>query len=729
MRRVWATLAALPALWATLWAVEPPRIEKVFPLGGQRGTDVEVELSGSGLINIDSAAFDSNDLTWKKTIAAGPDKVTGVISIGSAAAPGPHILQLRGQDGNSNSVLFNAGQFPARRESEPNDSREQAQVLSGFPLEVYGELANRSETDFYAFDAGAGERLAFDLRSLEHGSNLECKMRLVDSGGKPLLFSDDRGDFDETPYLEYRFTTSGRYYVQVDQYHGPRAADPKNNTYILRISSLPKISFSSNLGGQTGATLRARLTGQDLQRIDRVFLTKARLAEHFRFTYPNTISLDLRPDPATGERVERLSGRVTGSSPDHADVEFAIPSGASTGLWRLWGGAPEGLIEGGFLEISREREVSELEVSKHDAGSGAPRQEPLVIRGALAQPKERDRFTFPVQAGKTMHFHVQSAQLGSPALDSVLELHDAKGKLLAANDDVVTGAASFGNPDSSLFYTPKEDGPIQLTIRDRLGRGGASYAYRLHAAYQRPLFQLWTLPDNVIVERSGSVEFKVRMAREEGFDKEEVEVWVEGLPAGVTAQPAKFRADQAWELGGDGLQMITPELALSIQASASLPVGTYAFQVKGAAGNEKDDPQRRVVSAQSNLLIGPLTNLFNFVRRPLPGITLTVVEPLAAKLTPKVSTLALTIGEEQAMEIALSSLPESIPIELKGLPEGVSARLATRDATRAVFRLTPTAAVPAPFRLTPAANLGTRWAAGNAVQVTVLRKNLVAGSR
>ena len=720
MRCAWATLAVLPAMWAA----EPPRVERVFPLGGQRGTEVEVEFDGAGLININSAAFDCADLTWKKTTAVSPDKVTGIIVIAPGAAPGPHMLQLRGLDGNSNSVLFNAGQFPARKETEPNDSRLQAQALSGFPVEVYGELKTRSETDFYALDIRAGQWLAFDLRSLEHGSNLEAKMRLAGPDGKPLLFSDDRSDFDETPYLEYRFANSGRYYLQVDQYHGPRAADPKNNTYILRISSLPRISYSSNPGGQTGATLRARLTGQELQRLDRVFLTKARLAEHFRFTYPHTISLDVRPDPGTGEDVERISGRVTGSSPDHADVEFAIPSGASPGMWRLWGGTSGGLTEGGFFEISGESELSE-----HEAGSLALPQGSSVIRGALLQPKERDRFSFAVQAGQPLHFHVQAAQLGAPSLDSVLELHDAQGKLLAANDDVVTGAASFGNPDSSLFHTPGENGVVQLTIRDRLGRGGPSYAYRLHAERRKPLFQLWTLPDNLIVERGGSTELRVRMAREEGFDREPADIWVEGLPAGVTVKPAQFRADQAWELGGDGLQMTTPELALPITTSDSLPAGTYTLQVFGAAAGEKGDPHRRVVRAQSNLLAGPLTNLFNFIRRPLPAITLTVVEPLAAKLTAKVSTLTLTPGEEQAFELSLSSLSESIPIELKGLPDSVNVRLASRDANRAVFGLTPTAAAPASFRLTPAANLGARWAAGSAVQVTVARKNLMAGSR
>ena len=47
------------------------------------------------------------------------------------------------------------------------------------------------------------------------------------------------------------------------------------------------------------------------------------------------------------------------------------------------------------------------------------------------------------------------------------------GKKVAESDDVVAGQGTvIGNPDSSLFYTPQEDGPLFLTVFDRLNRGG-----------------------------------------------------------------------------------------------------------------------------------------------------------------------------------------------------------------------------------------------------------------
>ena len=66
---------------------------------------------------------------------------------------------------------------------------------------------------------------------------------------------------------------------------------------------------------------------------------------------------------------------------------------------------------------------------------------------------------------------VYARRLGSP-LDSVLEVFDAKGQSLAANDDAV-GA------DSALKFTPAETTNYFVRIRDTLGQGGRDYAYRI----------------------------------------------------------------------------------------------------------------------------------------------------------------------------------------------------------------------------------------------------------
>ncbi len=659
-----------PVWWLLLLALSAyaqPKIDRVFPLGGQRGAETDLEITGANLINVRTVEFDTGDITWKRTIDANPGKVTGTVGIAPTAALGPHMMRIVGPDGLSNSMLFNVGRFPAVREKEPNDSVAKAQAITTVPAEVYGELATREESDFYAINVQANQRLVFDLRAIEYGSQLESKLHLLDSAERRIATMDDRSDYDDGPCIEHRFATAGRYYIHVDQFRGPRAADPKNNTYILRVSDLPNIHHLSRMGGQRGSTVRTTISGSGLLQVDKVRLTKARLAEYFRLTYPKTMPVDVRPDEAY-----TIEGRVIDKSPDHAEIEFSIPSDARVGIYRLWAGT-----DGPAFEV--------------DDGTA--------IDAVLRQPRARNRHEIQAKAGIPLHVYTHAAQLGGPSLDSVLHLEDPSGKVVASNDDIVSGAAALGNPDSSLFYMPPADGAYTAVVRDRLNRGGTAYAYRLHVKHERPAFQLWTLPESLTVERGGKASIRVQMARDEGFDKEEVAVWVEG----VASARAKFRADQAWELGGDGLQMTTPEVQLEIAVPADLPAGRYPIRIFGepnrsGAGNGR-------VAAHAVLARGPLTNLFNFTRRPLASLDLEVIEPPPARLKAELtapSTVAVTV--EGAVVAA---------VEWFDLPANSAPRLTRTEGNRLVYEFSGKGT----SRATPAANIAGRWSVGNTVEV------------
>ena len=85
-------------------------------------------------------------------------------------------------------------------------------------------------------------------------------MTLMDAHGNRVAFSDDRNDFDETPFLEHLFAADGTYYIKLDQYRGPRGFNfGKNCAYILRISALPSINYAFPFGARVGQTARLRL--------------------------------------------------------------------------------------------------------------------------------------------------------------------------------------------------------------------------------------------------------------------------------------------------------------------------------------------------------------------------------------------------------------------------------------------------------------------------------------
>jgi hypothetical protein len=586
---------------------EAPNLIRLHPLGGKAGTMVEVEILGSRLDGATGVEFDCADLVWKHTIHREAGRLSGVVSVAPGAALGGHMLHVLTNNGPTTSLLFNVGQFPAMLESDHR-------TVPSLPVEIYGRLEGAADSDQYWFAAKAGERWLFDLMAMEHGSAVEARMILLNSHGDRIAFNDDRDHYDENPLIEHTFVEDGVYAVKVDQYRGPRGFTfGKNNAYVLRISALPRVLSVAPLGARHGSQVRFLIDGSALERVERVYLTELRRGEYARMTYPYTMPIRFRADPLHGTGVARIDGRVVVKANGRLEAAFAIPADAATGLWRLWLAGPDGVAEGPNLEIGDMPEYSGASAAKE-----APGGLPYVINGLL-RPRERDVYPIKAKAGEPLHISTLSAQLGEPYLDTVLTLRDAAGNKLAENDDVVAGwGGLLGNPDSSLFYTPKQDGRLLVEVRDRLNRGGEAFPYRMKVDRETPGFQLFTTPENFTVKRGGTATVKVHLAREAGFTGE-VAVWFEGLPPEVTPVPAKFRADQLFEPNADGADMIIPEISFRVEAPAD--TRTYAIRIFGKAAN---GPK---VEAHTATMIGPIySGDWNFYRRPVPAITLTVVE-------------------------------------------------------------------------------------------------------
>jgi hypothetical protein len=125
--------------------------------------------------------------------------------------------------------------------------------------------------------------------------------------------------------------------------------------------------------------------------------------------------------------------------------------------------------------------------------------------------------------------------------------------------------------------------------------------------------------------------------------------------------------------------MIIPELAFQIHVPETLPAGDYPLRIAGVVTAEEGSPERKVVQAQATLLIGPLLDLWNFIRRPLPQVSMTVCEPLPGRLEPASGTLSVKRKESTTLLVKASGLSEKASIQLVNLPSGVSYQLTGRQ--------------------------------------------------
>ena len=424
--------------------------------------------------------------------------------------------------------------------------------------------------------------------------------------------------------------------------------------------------------------------------------------------------IHFRADPPNADEVPRIDGRIVRTDPETVEAVFDIPDEAGTGLWRIWASGTGGIADGPMFELARLQEFSESDAPQADWRDGG-----YAINGALDAPGEKDIYAIHVVAGRPLRFWTLATQLGVPHLDSVLTLRDSSGKKLAESDDVVAGQGSLlGNPDSSLYHTPKDNGVLYLVIKDRTERGGPSYQYRLKVRSERPGFQLFTTPENFSVPRGGEAEIKVHLIREEGFEGE-VSFWFDGMPPGVEAPRGKFRADQLFEPNADGADMIIPEFSFRIPAPASLPAGTYPIRVVGTPTAEESSPDRRIVEARTTLMQGPLLDLWNFVRRPLPRIEMTVVDPSEVRLSSADRALALSRGGHAALALTAENLPEDADLRVTGLPQGVSFKSSRQGDQITVMLDAAHEAELGSFDISAEARLADRWAPTGLISLSV----------
>lgn len=153
-----------------LRAGDVPYATAMFPLGGRRGTRVELMLSGGSLAEPLVHAFDlPADAAWVRRRFNLPH--------GGAWLAAP--------------AWFAAGDLPELAAIEPNNLPGEAQRIEP-PIVVNGRLERPGDRDTFVFRATAGSRLLLRLTAQQLGSPLDGVLTLFDPQGNELAVIDDR---------------------------------------------------------------------------------------------------------------------------------------------------------------------------------------------------------------------------------------------------------------------------------------------------------------------------------------------------------------------------------------------------------------------------------------------------------------------------------------------------------------------------------------------------------
>ncbi|MCI0537363.1 MAG: PPC domain-containing protein [Verrucomicrobiales bacterium] len=192
-----------------------PHASYAFPFGGQRGKNVEVEITGYNLGG-----------TTKIALKLEPDAPLGRQEIRAQTALGV-----------SNPFPFEIGELPEVMEKEPNSAIDQADEIK-VPMTVNGRIQAEKDYDAFKFRAEKDQQYTFEVFANRFGSPLDALLSLTDASGNVIKRNDDSSGADAK--FDHRFEESGDYVVLIEDLLGRGAP---NFGYRLTIRQ-PQPDFS-----------------------------------------------------------------------------------------------------------------------------------------------------------------------------------------------------------------------------------------------------------------------------------------------------------------------------------------------------------------------------------------------------------------------------------------------------------------------------------------------------
>ena len=527
VRSIAAATVMLVAL-AVEATAQTPAINTFFPIGGQAGKTVEVEIRGasldgatamlvhgtglSGSVGVGGGKADdagkqvwqsrcaschelrspaNRSLTtaqWSSTIdrmikvrqapinPAEAEKITAYI-LGQARS-GRLTAQIKIADDCMPGVyelrvvtqkgISTAGLFEVGRLPEivaVNNTRQTAQAIK-LPCIANGCLAANSERHYFRFNATKGKRLVFNLKGFRYKeeSVLFFNPNLRLYDSEGKELTENHGYFDLDPLIDWTCPTDGAYTMEVRDLLG--RGNP-GSVYRLTMGEVPYDSVLYPPAAQTGGSVSLNLVGKNTESVE----TK------FTLTMPTVPGLQQIQSPF-------------GSLPFY---------------------------------------VSEFPVISDQAKPTPVAKLPASFSGRIAQPGETT--TFPITGDGPCEFELFSGRLGSPG--------SIAAALLASDGRAIGRMAGDGRMNAKLDAGKA----YSLKVEEVSGKGGREYTYAIEARPAHPHLEVAARPGNISLRPGIATAVEIVVTRRDSIVGD-ISIRAENLPAGVTALPASLPPDR-----------------------------------------------------------------------------------------------------------------------------------------------------------------------------------------
>lgn len=225
-----------------------PKLTSMHPFTGQRGASFTVTIRGTALAG--ATAVYSPKL--KARMEEGAKADTAVVKIEAPDAPGRYEIRLVTPGGVSNALPVHIVDRAVTPEPDGLHETPETAVSAAAPVIYTGRISKRGESDYYAFDAKAGETMTFEVISglpstgapggnargfdpsisiYEPGGSWFDSKRLnrIATNDEPLWMLGQPTD----AYMTQTFAKAGRYYLRIEAFSGQGGPDYSYQLKIL----------------------------------------------------------------------------------------------------------------------------------------------------------------------------------------------------------------------------------------------------------------------------------------------------------------------------------------------------------------------------------------------------------------------------------------------------------------------------------------------------------------
>ena len=587
-----------------------PMTSHVLPVAVQRGKTTTVTVYGTqNFAGTYKALFEGTGITAeviapKGKQAATARLVTLKLTVAANAKSGPREFRTVSTLGVSSVGQLVVSEHPVVVEKAKNDTRETATPIT-VPCTVAGQIEVAEDVDHFRFTAKAGQKITFEIlcariqdKIHDLQKHADPILTLFDAKGRELAANDDFYFAD--PMLAYTFEKAGDYIIQVrdSKYDG----DPRW-VYALLVTDQPYASHVYPSAVQAGKSVTVEPIG-----------SASSVKPRMEITAPTTLGMH----------------------------ELVLDTGAGT-----TNPVP--------VFVSPLPQINEQE--PNDTPATATRVNvPCGINGRIDKPRDVDHFVFAGKKGQAIRFEVKARRFGTlfrSSLDSMVEILNAKGAVVAQNDDA-------NGKDSALTFTVPADGDYTLRIRDLNSKGGPTFVYHIEADFAKPDFVVRCDGDKAMIGPGSRAAWYVQVTRVNGFIGP-VAIEVKGLPAGVTVNPLTVVAGET-----QGLLVLSAASDAKFDASNVTMTATSERTFAG----ETEKVIRPVFAAQEIYFPGGGRGVFDVSMQ-----TVAVTEPgdiLDIIVNPK--EVVLKPGTEVRIEVEIRRKP--------GYDKGVSLDVMLRHLGR-----------------------------------------------